>query len=198
MAQLYFSYKYVFLDLDKTFIEMSNTSHLPVSQPDNEKEFLHETQLVVLDSAGTRLSNLNTIKVVAYVSGKGSLYTVSKWMSYVRLLRLMKRTVNYLFHNFSLHFQGRFSLDQDCNIQDEDKLCSRIKLTWRDMKIHETRTSYLNYVLKRCTTYLSKWCYLCIKISFRISNSYIVMQIFSVIPVWYKDSSLMKYSWLVG
>ena len=84
MAQLYFSYKYVFLDLDKTFIEMSNTSHLPVSQPDNEKEFLHETQLVVLDSAGTRSSNLNTIKVVAYVSGKGSLYTVSKWMSYVR------------------------------------------------------------------------------------------------------------------
>ena len=84
MAQIYFSYKYVFLDLDKTFIEMSNTSHLPVSQPDNEKEFLHETQLVVLDSAGTRLSNLNTIKVVAYVSGKGSLYTVSKWMSYVR------------------------------------------------------------------------------------------------------------------
>ena len=78
VAQLYFSYKYVFLDLDKTFIEMSNTSHLPVSQPDNEKEFLHETQLVVLDSAGTRLSNLNTIKVVAYVSGKGSLYTVSK------------------------------------------------------------------------------------------------------------------------
>ena len=73
-----------FLDLDKTFIEMSNTSHLPVSQPDNEKEFLHETQLVVLDSEGTRLSKLNTIKVVAYVSGKASLYTVSKWMSYVR------------------------------------------------------------------------------------------------------------------
>ena len=57
---------------------MSNTSHLPLSRPDNEKEFLHQTQLVVLDSAGTRLSNLNTIKVVAYVSGKGSLYTVSK------------------------------------------------------------------------------------------------------------------------
>ena len=63
---------------------MSNTSHLPVSQPDNEKEFLRETQLVVLDSEGTRLSKLNTIKVVAYVSGKASLYTVSKWMSYVR------------------------------------------------------------------------------------------------------------------
>ena len=73
-----------FLDLDKTFIEMSNTSHLPVSQPDNEKDILREAQLVVLDSEGTRLSKLNTIKVVAYVSGKASLYTVSKWMSYVR------------------------------------------------------------------------------------------------------------------
>ena len=67
-----------FLDLDKTFIEMSNTSHLPVSQPDNEKDILREAQLVVLDSEGTRLSKLNTIKVVAYVSGKASLYTVSK------------------------------------------------------------------------------------------------------------------------
>ena len=57
---------------------MSHTSHLPVSQPDNEIEFLHETQLVVLDSEGTRLSKLNTIKVVAYVSGKASLYTVYK------------------------------------------------------------------------------------------------------------------------
>ena len=76
-AVIFFT-KIYFLDLDKTFIEMSNTSHLPVSQPDNEKEFLHETQLVVLDSEGTRLSKLNTIKVVAYVSGKASLYTVSK------------------------------------------------------------------------------------------------------------------------
>jgi len=75
-AVIFFIQICFFLDLDKTFIEMSNTSHLPVSQPDNEKEFLHETQLVVLDSAGTRSSNLNTIKVVAYVSGKGSLYTV--------------------------------------------------------------------------------------------------------------------------
>ena len=163
VAQLYFSLKCVFLDLDKTFIEMSNTSHLPVSQPDNEKEFLRETQLVVLDSEGTRLSKLNTIKVVAYVSGKASLYTVSKWMSYVRYKSCsMKRTLNCLIHNFSLNFQGRFSLDQQCNIQDEDKLCSRIKLTWREMKIPETRTSYLNYVLKRWKRYLSKWCNLCI------------------------------------
>ena len=139
---------------------MSNTSHLPVSQPDNEKEFLHETKLVVLDSEGTRLSKLNTIKVVAYVSGKASLYTVFEWMSYVIYKSKcgMKRSLNCLIQNFSLNFQGRFSLDQQCNIQDEDKLCSRIKLTWREMKIPETRTSYLNYVLKRCKRYLSKWC----------------------------------------
>ena len=68
----------------------------------------------------------------------------------------MKRTLNCLIHNLSLNVQGRFSLDRHCNIQDDVKLCSRIKLTWREMKIHETRTSYLNHVLKRCKRYLSK------------------------------------------
>ena len=56
---------------------MTSGSHLPVQHPDNENDILHETQLLLMNS-NTQLSNpFDNLKVVAYVSGKKSLFKVS-------------------------------------------------------------------------------------------------------------------------
>ena len=69
-------YDFDILELDKTFIEMSTDSHLPIYQPDEDEDILHETQLTVVDSGGKRSGKLKNLKIVAYVSGKQSLYIV--------------------------------------------------------------------------------------------------------------------------
>ena len=61
---------------DRTFIEMASGSHLPVQHPDNENDILHETQLLLMNSNSQLSSQLDDLNVVAYVSGKKSLFKV--------------------------------------------------------------------------------------------------------------------------
>ena len=65
-------------DLDRTFIELSTDSHLPVFSSHDEFDILHGTQLVVMDQSGSDLSN---IKLAAYVSGKKAIYIVNQLIS---------------------------------------------------------------------------------------------------------------------
>ena len=57
---------------------MTSESHLPVHHPDNENDILHETQLLSINSNTQSSDQLDDLKVVAYVSGKKSLFKVSK------------------------------------------------------------------------------------------------------------------------
>ena len=55
---------------------MSSGSHLPVQHPDNENDILHETQLLLMNSNSQLSDQLDDLNVVAYVSGKKSLFKV--------------------------------------------------------------------------------------------------------------------------
>ena len=66
-----------FSDLDRTFIAMSSGSNLPIDGPDNEKDLLHETQLLLSNSNDQGSDLFSNMKIVAYVSGKKSLFKVS-------------------------------------------------------------------------------------------------------------------------
>ena len=67
----------LFLALDRTFIEMAAGSHLPVYQSDNEKDILHETQMLLVNINDQRSDRIDNFEIVAYVSGKKSLFMVS-------------------------------------------------------------------------------------------------------------------------
>ena len=67
----------LFLALDRTFIEMAAGSHLPVHQSDNEKDILHETQMLLVNINDQRSDRIDDRELVAYVSGKKSLLMVS-------------------------------------------------------------------------------------------------------------------------
>ena len=55
---------------------MNPESHLPVNKPDKENDILHETQMILLHSNGQRSDQLVDFEMVAYVSGKKSLFMV--------------------------------------------------------------------------------------------------------------------------
>ena len=65
-----------FTGFDRTFIEMTSESHLPVQHPDDKNDVLHETQLLLMNSNTQSSDQLDDLKVVAYVSGKKSLFKV--------------------------------------------------------------------------------------------------------------------------
>ena len=56
---------------------MTVGSNLPVYGPDNETDLLHETQLLLLNPNDQRPGQFSSMKIVAYVSGKKSLFMVS-------------------------------------------------------------------------------------------------------------------------
>ena len=56
---------------------MSSGSNLPIDGPDNEKDLLHETQLLLSNSNDQGSDLFSNMKIVAYVSGKKSLFKVS-------------------------------------------------------------------------------------------------------------------------
>ena len=49
--------------------------------------------------------------------------------------------------------QGRLALNENCNLDDGTKLCSRIKITWAEIGILESHTTYLGHVLERYKIY---------------------------------------------
>ena len=55
---------------------MTSESHLPVQHPDDKNDVLHETQLLLMNSNTQSSDQLDDLKVVAYVSGKKSLFKV--------------------------------------------------------------------------------------------------------------------------
>ena len=65
------------LALDRTFIEMRAGSHLPAHHSDNEKDILHETQMLLVNINDQRSDRIHNLEIVAYVSGKKSLFMVS-------------------------------------------------------------------------------------------------------------------------
>ena len=77
IKQVYKRSTYYFLALDRTFIEMTARSHLPVHQSDNEKDILHETQMLLVNLNDQRSDRIDNLELVAYVSGKKSLLMVS-------------------------------------------------------------------------------------------------------------------------
>ena len=56
---------------------MDTESHLPVNETDHSQDLLHGTQLILMNSAGKRSEQLNSLKVTAYVSGKKALFVVN-------------------------------------------------------------------------------------------------------------------------
>ena len=56
---------------------MTAGSHLPVHQSDNEKDILHETQMLLVNINDQRSDRIDNLELVAYVSGKKSLLMVS-------------------------------------------------------------------------------------------------------------------------
>ena len=67
----------LFLALDRTFIEMTEGSHLPAYQSDNKKDILHETQMLLVNMNDQRSDRIDNLEIVAYISGKKSLFMVS-------------------------------------------------------------------------------------------------------------------------
>ena len=68
---------HVILALDRTFIEMTAGSHLPAHQSDNKKDILHETQMLLVNMNDQRSDRIDNLEIVAYISGKKSLFRVS-------------------------------------------------------------------------------------------------------------------------
>lgn len=56
---------------------MTAGSYLPVNQSDNEKDILHETQMLLVNINDQRSDRIDNRELVAYVSGKKSLLLVS-------------------------------------------------------------------------------------------------------------------------
>ena len=142
---------------------MTSGSHLPVHHPDNEKDILHETQLLLMNSNSQLSSQLDDLNVVAYVSGKKSLFKglmkLKKFYSQDNLiypLRILVQVNKYTI-------QGRLVLNGGCNLNDGTKLCSRIKITWTEIEILESHTTYLGHVLERYVIYNLSYYNFCIK-----------------------------------
>ena len=92
------------LALDRTFIEMRAGSHLPAHQSDNGKDVLHETQMLMVNINDQRSDRIDNLEIVAYISGKKSLFMVSIYS------RSFVGQVVFLMINFVLNFSSRLLL----------------------------------------------------------------------------------------